>query len=75
MEKCVSAKINGNPFNLKPLFWSANCGAGYQVGIARGLGLFLEAGGSYHFRNSAFSYTIYNDNPLQFSLQAGLRIQ
>ena len=75
MEKCVSAKINGKPFNIKPLFWSANCGAGYQVSIARGLGLFLEAGGSYHLRNEATSYTVYDENPLQFSLQAGLRIQ
>ncbi|MBO4571905.1 MAG: hypothetical protein J5699_08280 [Bacteroidales bacterium] len=75
MEKCVSAKINGKPFNIKPLFWSANCGAGYQVSIARGLGLFLEAGGSYHLRNDAASYTVYDENPLQFSLQAGLRIQ
>lgn len=75
MEKCVSAKINGKPFNIKPLFWSANCGAGYQVSIARGLGLFLEAGGSYHLRNEATSYTVYDENPLQFSLQVGLRIQ
>ncbi|MBQ9474931.1 MAG: hypothetical protein IJU69_01555 [Bacteroidales bacterium] len=75
LEICVSARINGVPIDLKELFWSANCSGGVQVTIARGLGLFLEAGGSYHFRNNAFTYTIYDDNPLQFSLQAGLRIQ
>ena len=73
-EKSIKASAHNDTFTLKPWFRSVNVGAGYQLNILRGLGLFVEAGGSWHFRNDAVSYTPYDNNPLQFSLQAGIRI-
>lgn len=75
VQECISARMQQNTIKIDPVFWSADAAAGYLFRLTRGLGLFLEAGGTYHFRNDAFQYTIYDNNPLQFSLQAGLRIK
>lgn len=73
-EKCVKASANGSALKIKPWFWSGGAGGGYQLEIIKGMGLFAEAGCTWHFRNEAVSYTPFDDNPLQFSLQAGIRI-
>lgn len=73
--KCVKARMERTPLEIKPVFWSVSASAGYQFNLAPRAGLFVEAGGSWHFRNEAFNYTLYDNNPLQFSLQAGLRIR
>lgn len=86
-EKCVSGTlkktyvINGQTrddghesIRIRPLQWSANATAGVQYNISSQIGIYAEPGLSYYFDNGSDIETIYNEKPLNFNLNVGLRI-
>ena len=86
MEMCVAGKsdidyIVDNELALtkhknirvKPLQFSVNASAGFQVNLIPQLGVYLEPGVSYYFDNGSAVETIYKDKPLNFNLKMGLR--
>lgn len=74
-EKSIRFTVGGEKNTpLKPWFWSTEATLGAQYRLSGPLWLFGEAGGSYHFVNSDTYLTIYEEKPLLFSVQAGLRL-
>lgn len=86
LEKCLGGSqkteysYNGAPgitqhdkLDIKPLQWSVQAVAGLQYSITGLVGLYIEPGISYHFRNSTSIQSIYTDRPLNFSLAIGVR--
>lgn len=73
VDKCVKADTGFGDIRIDPLFWSAAASIGYQYTLLPHIGLFIEAGGAYHFSNGTREMTIYTEHPLQASMQAGLR--
>lgn len=85
-EKCVSGNIKKEyvldnilkkaekeDIDIKPLQWSANASVGVQYNITPLMGLYVEPGMSYYFKNSSPIKTIYKDKPLNFNLNLGVR--
>ncbi len=85
-EKCVSGKIERDfildnhatqsekeDVKVKPLQWSLNASAGLQFNITRALGIYAEPGVSCYIDNGSPVETIYNERPLNFNLNVGLR--
>lgn len=85
-EKCVSGKIERDfiidnhatqsekeDVRVKPLQWSVNASAGLQFNITRAIGLYAEPGVSCYIDNGSPVETIYNERPLNFNLNVGLR--
>lgn len=85
-EKCVSGKIERDfildnhatqsekeDVKVKPLQWSLNASAGLQFNITRALGIYAEPGVSCYIDNGSPVKTIYNERPLNFNLNVGLR--
>lgn len=75
VDKCVKADFGYGNEPVAPLFWSATALLGYQYSLSSVVGLFVEAGGAFHFKNDYPRVTLYTDHPLQSSLQAGLRFE
>lgn len=86
MEKCVSgnakvkSSLNGHEVNesedrvtIRPLQWSVSAEAGIQGNITDFFGIYVEPGISWHFNNGSIVSTIYNEKPLNFNLEFGLR--
>ena len=86
MEKCVGGSVRKNyiygnetrkteaeKLTVAPLQWSVGASAGLQFNISGLIGIYLEPGLTYHFRNGAPVETVYSDRPLNFSLNLGLR--
>lgn len=86
VEKCVNAvantyttvggEKNGTTklqFNVKPLAWSVNASAGFQVNIPGSLGIYAEPGISYHFPDNTKVRSIYTEKPFDFVLSFGVR--
>ncbi len=86
-EKCVSGKIEKDYFfdssnrrketedaKVKTLQWSVNVSAGLQLNVSNLISLYAEPGASYHIDNGSPVKTIYNDKPLNFNLNLGLRL-
>jgi hypothetical protein len=88
VEKCVYGKVTTdyvldsnktsghNTVSVKGLQWSAGASASLQYNFARHFGLFIEPGLRYHFEGSGKSEvrSSYTEEPLRFSLAAGMRI-
>ena len=88
VEKCVYGKVvtdyvwdsqkntERNNLSVKGLQWSAGASASLQYNFARNFGIFVEPGLWYRFENSEGSdvRSSYTENPLNFSLAAGLRV-
>lgn len=85
-EKCVSGKVErdfvldnhttqseNEDVKVKPLQWSVNASAGLQFNITRAIGLYAEPGVSCYIDNGSPVETIYNERPLNFNLNVGLR--
>lgn len=85
-EKCVSGKVErdfvldnhttqseNEDVTVKPLQWSVNASAGLQFNITRAIGLYAEPGVSCYIDNGSPVETIYNERPLNFNLNVGLR--
>ncbi len=86
MEKCVAGKTRTDYFvdgkkvssengriMVEPLQWSVNAYVGAQYSFNRLVGLYIEPGAAYYFRNSSPVNCIYSERPFNFSLRAGLR--
>ena len=86
LEKCVGGKIRsdyvygGNvrdteteKLNIRPLQWSVGASAGLQFRLSGIVGLYLEPGVIYHFRNGSGVESAYSVHPLNFNLNLGLR--
>lgn len=86
MEKCVAGKtrtdyfVDGKkvssengPIMVEPLQWSVNTYVGAQYSFNRLVGLYVEPGAAYYFRNGSPVNCIYSERPFNFSLRAGLR--
>jgi hypothetical protein len=58
---------------VEGLQWSANASVGLQVDVSRRVGVFVDPGLSYHFKNGSPVETVYKKNPLNFDLTFGLR--
>lgn len=75
-EKCLGGT---NDIYLRPdtrtLYLSLNGAAGAEYLISDHLGIFAEPGISYYLPNDSYTISIYNDNPLSFSLNAGVRFR
>ncbi len=83
MEKCISSTeggyyrnlIKADQINDGKILWSAFGYAGYQYRINGFWSVYFEPGVSCHFDSDNMGYTIYENNPCLFSLQAGLRFR
>ena len=86
MEKCVAGKTRTDYFvdgkkvssengriMVEPLQWSVNAYVGAQYSFNRLVGLYIEPGAAYYFRNSSPVNCIYSECPFNFSFRAGLR--
>ena len=86
MEKCVAGKTRTDYFvdgkkvssengriMVEPLQWSVNAFVGAQYSFNRLVGLYIEPGAAYYFRNSSPGNCIYSERPFNFSFRAGLR--
>ena len=60
--------------SIKPLQWSVNGSVGAEYHLNQTLSLYAEPGVSYHFDNHSSIPTYYQEKPLGFSLNLGLRI-
>lgn len=69
--KCVS--YEHNKLQHLPMQFSVNASAGAEYSFYQGLGVFVEPGVSYHFRDNSDISSIYKAHPLNFNLQLGLR--
>lgn len=86
MEKCVAGKTRTDYFvdgkkvssengriMVEPLQWSVNTYVGAQYSFNSLVGLYVEPGAAYYFRNGSPVNCIYSERPFNFSLRAGLR--
>ena len=75
VDHLVWGKIGNETLSDDSFHWSATGVAGIQYELARGLGLFFQPEISYYFKPSSPAILTYRtENPLMFSLEAGLRI-
>lgn len=85
-EQCISAKQNTDyvldnriekseteNIDEKPLQFSADISAGIQFNFSSLIGIYIEPGAVYHFKNRSELQTIYKDRPFDFNLNVGLR--
>lgn len=85
-EQCISAKQNTDyvldnrieisdteNIDEKPLQFSADLSAGIQFNATSLIGIYVEPGAVYHFKNHSELQTIYKDRPFDFNLNIGLR--
>lgn len=56
------------------LLFSTNAAAGIEYKADKSLSLYAEPGISYHFKNGSDITNIYTENPLNFNLNIGIRI-
>ena len=68
VEKTETEEIRSRPFQF-----SANLGVGLQYNLTRAIGLYVEPGASYYFDDGSNIETIYQEKPLNFNLNLGLR--
>ena len=84
-EKNVSGKLSTDYFvdgkfesaktdniSIDQLQWSINTSVGEQYNLTKRIGLYVEPGASYHFKNSSEIETIYKEKPLNMSLRFGI---
>lgn len=87
VEKCVSGSqdlvtvVNGEPrieekkdLDVNKLQWSALAAMGAEVKATKHLGIYLEPGLHYYFDDGSDISTIRKEHPLNFTIQAGLRL-
>lgn len=87
MEKCVAGneKVKSvttgvhetvsskNNVTVKPLQWSVGAAAGTEFDFTPAVGIYVEPGVQYSFHNSGPYRTVWQDRPVNFSLEVGLR--
>ncbi|GEJ44902.1 porin family protein [Chryseobacterium sp. ON_d1] len=58
----------------KPLQFSVNAAAGFQLKIIDKVGVYAEPGIGYHFKQEDAPNTIYKEKPLHFNMKFGVRV-
>ncbi|WP_426476663.1 porin family protein [Chryseobacterium sp. CBSDS_008] len=58
----------------KPLQFSVNAAAGFQLKIIDKVGIYAEPGIGYHFKKENAPNTIYKEKPLHFNMKFGIRV-
>lgn len=58
---------------IKPVQFSVNAAAGFDVKLYRFLSIYIEPGVGYYFENDSEVSTIYTQQPVNFMLNMGLR--
>ena len=59
--------------SIDPLQWSLNTSVGVQYNLYAKIGLYMEPGISYYFKNGSEIETIYKEKPVNLNLRLGLR--
>lgn len=68
-----TAGVTTNKVKMKELQWGLSAHIGTSYNLTEGIGLYLEPGVTYHFKNNSELQTIYSDQPFSFQLKAGVR--
>ena len=58
----------------KQLQWSINSAVGLEYRLSDNFGIYAEPGVAYYFKNNSEIETIYKEQPINFNLSLGLRI-
>ncbi|MDR0989677.1 MAG: PorT family protein [Prevotellaceae bacterium] len=74
VEKCVYGKVGDEKLTVNPLQFSVLGALGAQLNLSRRVGIYAEPGVSYFFKDGSGVQTIRKEHPLNFTLQAGLRL-
>lgn len=74
MEKCVYGKLGSEKETVRPLQFSVNGAVGAQINATNRIGFYVEPGVSYFFDDKSDIQTIRKENPLNFNIQAGIRL-
>lgn len=77
VDQPLKCKRAGMDIECKQLQWSASTALGVQYMFTRRIGLYAEPHLSYYFDNgtSKQTPTLFTEHPLNFNLQAGLKIR
>lgn len=67
-------KEESEALSIHPLQLSANVAIGLEYTFVKNLSLYAEPGLSYYFDNGSTVPTLYQDKPLNFNLNIGLRL-
>lgn len=70
VHETVSSKNN---VTVKPLQWSVGAATGAEFDFTPAVGIYVEPGVQYSFHNSGPYRTVWQDRPVNFSLEVGLR--
>lgn len=86
VEKNVAGRLSSNYYlenklelstrekiSTKYLQWSVNTSIGLEYRFSNLIGLYVEPGIAYYFKDGSELETIYKDRPLNFNLRLGLR--
>ncbi|MFV0587464.1 hypothetical protein [Bacteroides reticulotermitis] len=73
VEKCIYGKLGSEKETVKPLQFSVSGGVGAQLNATKRLGVYVEPGVAYYFKDGSDVETIRKENPFNFNIQAGIR--
>ena len=74
VEKCVSGKLGDEKLNAKPWQFSVMGGVGAQFNATKHVGIYVEPGVAYFFKNNSSIETIRKEHPFNFNMNAGIRL-
>ena len=66
--------VESKNLNVKELQWSLAGSVGINIPLVKRIGLFIEPGIAYYFKDGSDAVTIRKDKPLNLNLQGGLRL-
>lgn len=66
--------VSNNDVKMHELQWSVNGTAGVEYHVLPHVGVYVEPGVSYYFKNGSQLNTYYRDKPFRPSLQFGIRL-
>lgn len=77
--KCVYAKVDDDEsqsysLNEKPWQFSVSGAAGIQLNVVDHVGIYVEPGIGYYFKDNSSLRTVYKDHPWVFKLNFGFRL-
>ncbi len=73
-EKCVYGKLGSEKETVKPLQFSVSGAVGAQLNATKHIGIYAEPGVAYYFDDGSDIQTIRKENPVNFNIQAGVRL-
>ncbi|NCC11037.1 MAG: PorT family protein [Bacteroidia bacterium] len=73
VEKCVYGSLGSEKQTVKPLQLSVSAAVGAQLNVSQRIGLYVEPGVAYFFKDGSDVQTIRKEHPFNFNLQGGIR--